>query len=312
VQRQTDNKIVLVCRRTRLEELIARYNTLEQVKFYLKGLGQDIGDYLEEDKRYQQALAEAETVLVELGRLQLVQREYLPNFLFGKQDVVVAIGQDGLVANVLKYLDEQPLIGVNPDKLRWDGVLLPFVVGDLRQIILDVFAVRRSIKKVSMAQASLNNGQILYAVNDLFIGRDSHVSARYHIEQAGFAESQSSSGIIISTGLGSTGWLKSVIAGAAGICQALLGEGMQAPVQPQMPWDAQWLIYSVREPFPSRSSQTSMVFGTINKGRPLRLVSQMPQGGVIFSDGIEEDYLTFSCGLEASVQVADKVGHLVV
>lgn len=53
----------------------------------------------------------------------MIDRSLLPNFLFGDDDIVVAIGQDGLVANTLKYLTEQVLIGVNPDPHRWDGIL---------------------------------------------------------------------------------------------------------------------------------------------------------------------------------------------
>ena len=68
------------------------------------------------------------------GRVHVVDRGFLTNYVFGARDVVVALGQDGLVANVLKYLDGQPVIGVNPDPARWDGVLLPFAVGDLDRL----------------------------------------------------------------------------------------------------------------------------------------------------------------------------------
>ena len=36
-----------------------------------------------------------------------------------REDIVVVVGQDGLVANTLKYLQGQPVIAVNPD--RSDG-----------------------------------------------------------------------------------------------------------------------------------------------------------------------------------------------
>jgi hypothetical protein len=38
----------------------------------------------------------------------------------------------------------------------------------------------------------------------------------------------------------------------------------------------------------------------------------MPENGVIFSDGIESDYLQFNSGIEATITLADKIGHLVV
>jgi hypothetical protein len=38
----------------------------------------------------------------------------------------------------------------------------------------------------------------------------------------------------------------------------------------------------------------------------------MPENGVIFSDGIEADFLEFSSGMVASIGVADRCGRLVV
>jgi hypothetical protein len=243
--------------------------------------------------------------------VQVLDRAFLTNFLFGNDDAVVVLGQDGLVANTLKYLRGQPVVAVNPDPKRWDGVLLPFTVTDLRQVVLEVFAKGRGTREITMAQASLNNGQKLYGVNDLFIGHRSHVSARYELTLGTKHERQSSSGIIVSTGLGSTGWLKSVIAGARGIGTAL-GKPFETDILKRFRWESDYLYYSVREPFPSITSETSFVFGKVTTKEPLRLVSQMPENGVIFSDGIEADYLEFNSGTQAVIGVADKKGRLVV
>lgn len=110
MRRLTENKIVLVVRSTRLEQLRTRFATRQQARFYVSRLGADFSDYEEEDARYQEAVRETRQCLSELGRVHLLQRELLPNFVFGPEDTVVAIGQDGLVANVLKYLDGQPLV----------------------------------------------------------------------------------------------------------------------------------------------------------------------------------------------------------
>lgn len=224
--RVSENKIVLVKRKTRLEELVVRYNTVQQAQFYIERLGADFSDYISEDLTYRQAVETAVIELSALGRVQLLERQHVPNFIFGDEDTVVVLGQDGLVANTLKYLREQPLIGVNPDPLRWDGVLLPFTVKDLRLLLPEVFRSRRQVREVTLAKAKLNDGQSLYGVNDLFIGRRTHVSARYLLQHGAAAEQQSSSGIIVSTGLGSTGWLRSVLAGAAGITRSAAGLGL--------------------------------------------------------------------------------------
>ncbi|MCL1984973.1 MAG: sugar kinase [Betaproteobacteria bacterium] len=309
MKRLTENKLVLVKRKTRLEELIARFNTVEQARFYVEHLGSDFTDYQKEDAVYKQALRTIEGILSEMGRLQIVSREYIPNFIFGKQDIVVAVGQDGLVANTLKYLDNQPLIGVNPDPARWDGMLLPFQAKDLRALLPDVFANQRPIGEVSMAKSTLNDGQVMYAVNDLFIGQKTHVSARYHIQYDRTGEYQSSSGIIVSTGLGATGWLRSIVAGATGITGA--NEEVFVPGR-QQAWSAECLQFTVREPYPSRTTGTSIVFGRISADKPMRITSAMPENGVIFSDGIESDFLEFRSGMVAEITVAEKKGRLIL
>ena len=244
MNRITENKIILIKRKTRLEELIARFNTIEQARFYIEHLGSDFSDYLREDQKYKSEVNRAEQTLAGLGRLQIISREFLSNFVFGPHDTVVAIGQDGLVVNTLKYLSGQLLIGVNPDSDRWDGALLPFCVDDLSNIISDVFKSKRQIKTVSMAQAVLNDGQKINAVNDLFIGQKTHVSSRYQIRYGNSIENQSSSGIIVSTGLGATGWLKSIIAGAGGIISALKSDISKIKSLKQPPWNADYLYFS--------------------------------------------------------------------
>lgn len=309
-------RLVLVKRRTRLEELVARYNTVRQAQFVIESMGEDFSDYLREDEAYRQALSRTQQSLGELGIVQLLDRAHVPNYLFGPSDTVVALGQDGLVAGTLKYLDGQRLIGVNPDPKRWDGVLLPFQVGDLPKIVPETAAGRRRVREVTLAKATLNDGQSLYAVNDFYIGRRTHVSARYRIASGGREEQQSSSGIIVSTGVGSTGWLKSVLAGAAGIAKrAGLAGSAQASADAdarRLEWESDWLRFTVREPFPSRTTGTELVYGRIESGQALEVVSQMPEGGVIFSDGVEEDYLAFLSGLRATIGVAEKKGRLVV
>src|SRR5690606_2335464 len=176
-----DRKIILVTRRTRLQELVARYNTVEQARFQAEHLGMDFGDFLEEDRRYQAAVAEVRNTLQAHGRLQELERGFLPNFLFPAQCLVVVLGQDGLVANTLKYLDGQPVLAINPDPARWAGILMPFGVPDLRKVLPDVLKERRPVREVTMGRARLSDGQELLAVNDFFVGARTHVSARYEI-----------------------------------------------------------------------------------------------------------------------------------
>jgi len=330
MNRLTDNKIVLVTRPTRLAELVIRFNTVSQARFYIEHQGADFSDYLREDETYHRALSEAQAVLAQVGRVQIVDRGFLPNFVFAPDDTVVTLGQDGLVANTLKYLDGQPVVGVNPDPERWDGRLLPFRVSDLSKVMSEVMLRKRPTRSVTMAKAALNNGQTLYGVNDLFIGPKTHCSARYLIRSGETSETQSSSGVIVSTGMGSTGWLKSLLTGAAAITQSAgsaltrqatadlftaagqKGKGkMRLNVKTEFAWDANYLFYTVREPFPTKTTGTSLVFGRVTPETPLILESRMAENGVIFSDGIEKDFLEFNSGTQAVIGLAERKGMLV-
>jgi NAD kinase len=302
--------VILVTRRTRLEELIAKYHTAAQARFYVEHLGADFVDYEREHKTYVEAKAVVLGTLERECRVQALDRAFLPTFLFGPEDLVVALGQDGLVANTLKYLDGHPLVGVNPDPNRYDGVLLPFAPTDLSRVFDEILRDRRPRKAITMAKASLSDGQVLYAVNDLFVGPRTHTSARYEVCLGERREMQSSSGIIVATGLGSTAWLKSVVTGSARIAATFGGHTADLHYQSQ-PRDAPFLQFAVREPFPSVATQTTLVYGRVDRGTSLVVRSLMPENGVVFSDGIESDYLDFNSGMTATIGVAERTGMLV-
>lgn len=306
-----DRKVVLVTRKTRLEDLIARHLTAAQARFYVEHLGADFSDYEREHEVYRTQRHTTLQVLEQWGRYQIIDRGFLPNFLFGPDDIVVALGQDGVVANTMKYLDGHPLIGLNPDPARHDGVLLPFAPRDLAKLLPDVAADKRGSQAVTMAEARLGDGQVLYAVNDLFIGARTHVSAIYELAAGGAMERQSSSGLIVSTGLGSTAWFKSIVTGSL----AIAGSYGQPPLltgYEALPWDAAELRFAVREPFPSRHSQTNLVCGRLAPADQLRIRSLMPENGVIFSDGIEADRLDFNAGAEVAIGIAARRGRLIM
>lgn len=307
---QGERRVVLVTRRTRLDDLIARYNTLGQARFYIEHLGADFSDYLKESEAYTRSLRVAVQALQSWGRYQIVDRSLLANFVFAPSDIVVALGQDGLVANTMKYLDGQPLVGLNPETTRWDGVLLPFQPADLEAILPGVAQDKRITRSVTMAEARLSDGQVIRAVNDLFVGPRSHTSALYELSHGPHTEYQSSSGLVVSTGLGSTAWLKSIVTGSMAISHSL---GLQAtqPYQP-VPWEERALVFAVREPFPTRTSQATLVYGRVDSQQPLKVRSRMPDTGVIFSDGMEADYLQFAAGMEATIAPSRTMGQLVL
>lgn len=302
-------KVVLITRKTRLDELIERFNTQAQAKFYIEHAGGDFSAYLQEHDAYERSL-EVVRRSVETGlKTQIMDRSLVPTYVFSKNDVVITLGQDGLVANAAKYVGGQPIIAVNPDPERFDGILLPFEPAALRVSLEQTLGGKARVRSVTMAEARLKDGQRLLAFNDLFLGAGTHVSARYRIRFGNTRENHSSSGIIVSTGAGSTGWLSSIFNETSGVISFLSG----APIKPlRMEWEDSKLLFVVREPFISRHSQATIVAGTILPQSPLAIESQMPTGGVIFSDGVEADHLDFNSGAVANIRIAAEKANLVV
>jgi hypothetical protein len=304
-------KIVLVTRKTRLEGLVERFNTRGQAKFYLEHSGGNFAAYEREHETYYAAVAFLRAELPKILKLQEIERGFLPNFVFAASDLVVTIGVDGLVVNTAKYLDGQPIVAVNPDPAHIDGILLPFTLQRASQAVRQVLKQQAPLRSISMAEARLNDGQSLLAFNDLFVGVRSHISARYLIRNGGREEHHSSSGVIISTGVGATGWLSSLFNMANGLVTGFAPNGQPLPAL-KMDWEAEQLVFVVREPFISKTSGAALTCGRITPTDPLELGSEMADGGVIFSDGVESDFLAFNAGAVATIGLSAKKTRLVL
>ncbi|MCB9279905.1 MAG: NAD(+)/NADH kinase [Lewinellaceae bacterium] len=300
---------VVIKNKTRLEALVERFNTRAQARFYIGRSGGEFADYELEHDRFQEALLSVQRELSGIVRYKIVDRSFLPSFIFSDQQVVVAVGQDGLVANAAKYVNGRPIVAVNPDQDRYDGVLLPFTPVTFGKAVEKVIRGRFESRQAAFAEARLNDGQRLLAFNDLFIGASSHVSARYKITFNGTTEEHSSSGVIVSTQAGSTGWMSSIFNQSDGL-QRLFEKSEQRRTRLNMRDDQ--LFFAVREPFRSKRTQTGIAGGLLSGDTRLRIESLMPGNGVIFSDGIEADFLRFGSGSIATIGPARERANLVV
>lgn len=330
---------IIVRSKTRLEALVERFNTKAQTQFYIESLGGDYKAYEKEHETFYQSLNALQSKLSKLIKHKTIDRSYLPSYIFSEKNIIIVIGQDGLVANTAKYSNGLPIIAVNPDKQSYDGILLPFDTDSFVLAVEQVLANIHQSKTINFAEVNLNDGQNLLAFNDLFIGPSSHISARYKISFNGKTEEQSSSGLIISTAAGSTGWLSSIFNMAYGIADqfdpkpsitknsrakttAKTKEKTQTDhmdktntanrpnhLRPKL--SHQELLFAVREPFKSIRTQTEIVAGIINQQSQLVIESLMPTQGIIFSDGIEKDFIKFNSGSIATIGLSAKNAVLV-
>ena len=237
-------------------------------------------------------------------------RSFLPTYMFAEGDLIVVIGQDGLVANTAKYVNGLPIVAVNPDAERYDGVLLPHNPETFLTAMKNFVDGNHTSKMVTMAKATMNDGQSLLAFNDFYIGAASHISSRYSLEFEGKSESQSSSGILVSTGAGSTGWISSVFNMTNNINSYFFNQKRE--FDSGLDWEDDKLLFVVREPFLSKMSQIDLGYGTITRSKTLKIESKMPAKGVIFSDGIEADFLNFNSGSIVEISIAKEKANLIV
>lgn len=298
---------IIVKNKTRLESLVTRFNTKAQAKFYIERLGGDFRDYELEHDTFHRVLDSVQTNLSKVIKCKIVEREFLPSYIFSDNNIIVVVGQDGLVANTAKYSKGLPIIAINPDKKRYDGVLLPFDPHDFIDGVFSVFEGKHYANTLQFAEAKLNDGQRLLAFNDLFVGPSSHTSARYMISFKDDKEEQSSSGIIISTVAGATGWLSSLFNMAYGLTH-MLHEDLERR-KPTV--KSNQLLFAVREPFKSIRTKIGITAGEIQNSNKLFIESLMPSNGIIFSDGIETDFLDFNSGATAEIGLAKEKAVLV-
>ena len=303
----TPEYAIIVKNKTRLESLIERFNTKAQAKFYIERLGGNFEEYELEHDIFHHSLSLLQTQLTKVIKHKIVERHFLSSYIFSDKNLIVVIGQDGLVANTAKYSKGLPIIAVNPDKQRYDGVLLPFDTSDFLMGVEQVMNNQSKIRIARFAEAKLNDGQRLLAFNDLFIGAASHVSARYKITFENKTEEHSSSGIIVSTQAGSTGWLSSIFNMAYGVTGMF--EKSRKGKQPKLSDNE--LMFAVREPFVSVRTQADISAGILRGHAHLTIQSFMPTNGVIFSDGIETDFLKFNSGSIATIGIAKETVQLI-
>lgn len=290
-------RVVIVTRETEYELLLERHATRDAIRFHLQARGEDLDAVEARHHAQLQAVQKVRATLPRTWRQATARRSELDRFLFAPEDLIVAVGQDGLIANVSKYLDGQPVVGINPDPAIIDGILARISPDDASNALTAAVAGEAKVERRTMVEARLDNGETLLALNEIFVGHRSHQSAVYELRHYDASERQSSSGLIVTSGTGATGWASSIMNAT--------DNHVEIPAcQPEA-------IFFVREAWPSRATGTQLLHGRVKREAPVIITSRM-EGGVIFADGIEKDFLSFDWGMTIAVRPADQTLSLVV
>ncbi|MFI8361716.1 hypothetical protein ACIGD1_16290 [Streptomyces sp. NPDC085612] len=294
-------RAVVVHRRTEYEELLARHGTHGQAAFFLSSRGRSIGEVLRRHDRTREALRAVAAAVPLTWRSSRVERADLDRFLFAPEDVVVVVGQDGLVANTAKYLGGQPVVGIDSDPGRNPGVLVRHRCADAAALLRAATAAGSRAEELTMVEAVADDTQRLLALNEIYLGSPGHQTARYRLASGdadGEGESQASSGVLVGTGTGATGWLRSLWLERGSTAD------LPAPCERRLLW-------FVREAWPSPTTGTTRVTGELGRGEGLRLTVESDRM-VVFGDGMEGDALDLTWGQSVRLGIAATSLRLVV
>ena len=282
-------RALIVTRPTEYDELLGRHGSRQQVGFFLEQRGQDLAVLDKRHAQQQQAIQQVSSAIPVDWRRASLTRADLSRFVFGPEDVIFAIGQDGLVANVAKYLDGQRVVGVNPDVARNPGVLVRHDPSAVARLVPTIADGGSAVTPLAMVEVVTDSGESLRALNEVFIGHPQHQSARYRISVDGNEEHQSSSGLLVGTGTGATGWCASVHR----------ERSLSWSLPSQSSTDLAWFV---REAWPSPRTGTTLTGGLLSEGE--LIVRCESDRLVAFGDGIETDNLRLGWGQEATVRLA--------
>lgn len=287
--------MVVVSRPSPYAELVAAHGTAGQAAWFLRGQGQAIAPVEAQHADQERALDAVWRAIPSAWRRVRIGRAELDRFLFEPDDVVVAVGQDGLVPNVAKYLDGQWVIGVDPGGRG--GTLIRHGAHEAAPLLARAADRAGPCETRTMVEATTDDGQRLRALNEIYAGHRSHQSSRYALAWAGRTERHSSSGLLCATGTGCTGWALSV------------ARSRHTPLTLPRP-DAPALVFFAREPWPSPTTGTDLAEGLVSDGAPLTLTSEMNDGGVLFGDGIESDAVRWPFARTVTFRRAPVALHL--
>jgi len=184
-------------------------------------------------------------------------------------DIVIAIGGDGTVLSASHFLIDKPLLAVNSSPETSEGALTTILIDDLDKKLKEIKENAFKEEKLERIEILINNKPLdVLALNEVFIANDkAHLISRYKLKFNDGEEEQRSSGLIFSTGTGSTAWFKS-----AG------GE--------QFSPQSRFIKMIVREPYIRRLLKFSMLRETIHENQEIEIIPLVPS--ILVIDSIRE------------------------
>mgnify|MGYP001568086546 CR=1 FL=1 len=219
---------------------------------------------------------------------KLANRDKLNESQFKDKDLIIAVGGDGTFLRAAQFVDKQLLLGVNADVKNKEGFFMKANEKDFEIKLKHIISNKFRIRKLPRLEAYIDNKKIeTLALNEFFIGpRKSYHAAKYFIEVGGIKERQKSSGILVTTPIGSYAWAKSC-------CNKTLS------------LDSEKYQFVVREPYEGKVFRKyKLKYGILDKSEIVIVSSEMLDG-ILVADSVSKEYI-FKNGGKAIVKLSNK------
>ncbi|MBI4348952.1 MAG: NAD(+)/NADH kinase [Elusimicrobia bacterium] len=233
---------------------------------------------------HERQLRVRETVKALLPECRIVTREMADAARLDGASVVIALGGDNHFVYLSHFLTRAPILGVNADRKRSHGGLLRFDERHLAGLARRLRAGRFTISEWPRLEASVDGRLAGVATSELFLGERQRKHMSRHVLRVGRgpAEEHKSSGLLVCTPAGSTGWY-----------------GHYGPRFSAASGPARWAL---TEPFP-RGRRLSLGKGRLRAGQVLRVRSLNDADGVLDVDSLKD--VPFHFGQVASIRVSE-------
>ena len=207
--------IVVVCKRSRFERDLERHacSEGELIRVYRHwGLAPE--RIRRSGERQRQARKKLERLL---PGARFIPAEQATRAVVENASLVVALGGDNHFQRVARLLHDEPLAGINSDPATSLGMLTAFNIHTFKQALPNLLVGARDVEKWTRLEVRVDGKPLSHlALGEVFIGeRDRCVMSRHVLRFRRQREEQKSSGLLVVTGAGSTGWYQSAANGLA-------------------------------------------------------------------------------------------------
>lgn len=244
-------------------------------------------------KEHRQALAEIRKILAGYKvKAYFCKRSNFDKGQIKKSNLVLSVGGDGTLLRAASKAKDKLILGINSNSKKSEGALCVVKSADLKVKLKRVIKGDFLVENFAKARVFLKkSGKSYSALNEIYFGSAfSYHTSRYSLKFGKIKEEQKSSGVVISTGLGSTAWYRSIA---------------KESFDPKL----KELRFVVRDPYQGKLSQVNLLRGKISGRKKLYLKPNMIKP-IVAIDSISE--IPLNSKDEVQVSISPEPARLII